>query len=327
MSRTLLVTGAGGFIGGHVCRLAQQHGWRVRGLDLAFPHPIAGEAITGSILDPAALRAALAGADAVVHGAAITSLWARDPADFMRVNAEGSRAVARAAREAGARMAHISSYTVLVSGPRGGAMRTVDEGSELPPDRLLGPYPAAKRQAELFVLDEVSQGLFATILLPSAPVGPGDWSCTPPTRLLMDLAAGRLPAILDAPMNLVDVESVAQACLAALELGRPGRRYLLSGEDAPLSHIARIVASLSGVRAPSARVPYGLALATAEVEALWAKLTGRPPRAPLTGVRLAGRNIGFSNARARAELGFAPPPLAETLAHAVAAFRGLQPTG
>jgi dihydroflavonol-4-reductase len=224
-------------------------------------------------------------------------------------------------------MAHISSYTVLVSGPRGGAMRTVDEGSELPPDRLLGPYPAAKRQAELFVLDEVSQGLFATILLPSAPVGPGDWSCTPPTRLLMDLAAGRLPAILDAPMNLVDVESVAQACLAALELGRPGRRYLLSGEDAPLSHIARIVASLSGVRAPSARVPYGLALATAEVEALWAKLTGRPPRAPLTGVRLAGRNIGFSNARARAELGFAPPPLAETLAHAVAAFRGLQPTG
>ena len=327
MSRTILVTGAGGFIGGHVCRIAHQHGWRVRGLDLFFPQAIPGERVTGSILDPATLEAAMQGADAVVHGAAITSLWARRAADFHKVNAEGTLAVARAARRVGARLAHISSYTVLVSGPRGGPTHLVDETVELAPEALLGPYPAAKRAAELHVQEEVRRGLWATILLPSAPVGPGDWAGTPPTRLIRDLVHGRLPALLDAPMNLVDVEAVAGAILASLELGQPGRRYLLSGEDASLAEIARLVASLAGTRPPAFRVPYALALAAAGAEALMAGVSGRPPRAPLTGVRLAGRNVGFVNARARAELGFAPPPLAETLARAVAAERRDQPAG
>lgn len=327
MSRVLLVTGAGGFIGGHVCRLAHQHGWQVRGLDLAFPQPIPGELLTGSILDSATLERAMADAKAVIHGAALTSLWVRNQGDFLRVNAQGTQAVARAARAAGARMVHISSYTVLVSGPRGGPPRLLDESIELAPAQLFGPYPAAKRQAELHVQNEVAQGLLASIVLPSAPVGPGDPSSTPPTRLIADLVAGRLPALLEAPMNLVDVEAVAAACLAALEMGRPGRRYLLSGEDAPLSQIAGMVARLAGTRPPAARVPYALARAVAQAEALVASLTGRPPRAPVTGVRLAGRNVRFSNARARAELGFAPPPLAETLARAVAAARGAQPAG
>lgn len=210
---------------------------------------------------------------------------------------------------------------MLVAGPRGGPWRRLDETVEHRPEALLGPYPAAKRQAELFVLEEVAAaGLDAVIVLPSAPVGPGDVHGTPPTRLLADLAAGRLPALMDTVMNFVAVEAVAHGVLAALERGARGRRYLLSGEDAPLSAIAAQVAALAGVRPPRWRVPYALALGAAAVEEGLATLTGRAPRATLTGVRLAGRRVGFSNARARAELGFEPPPLAETLARAVAAL-------
>lgn len=318
-ARRLLVTGAGGFIGGHVCRLAQATGWQVTGLDLAFPAPVAGRAILGSILDPLALGEAMAGASAVVHCAALTDLWRRDPSDYARVNRQGTVRVAEAAQAAGARMVHVSSYTVLVGRePRPGPL---DETVELAPEALLGPYPAAKRAAELDLLALVARGLDAVMVLPSAPIGPGDVNCTPPTRLLADLAAGRLPAILEAPMNLVDVEAVAEAILAALDRGRRGARYLLAGEDAMLSDIAARVARLAGVQPPRWRVPLALALGVAHAEALVARLTGRPPAAPLTGVRLAGAAPRFSNARARAELGFSPPPLAETLARAVAALQ------
>jgi dihydroflavonol-4-reductase len=320
MTGRLLVTGAGGFIGGHVARLAQAAGWQVTALDLAFPHPPAGaRLVTGSILAPEVLAEALLGASAVVHGAALTDLWRRDPADYARVNREGSRRVAEAAKAAGVRLVHISSYTVLVS--RGPHARPLDETVERDPAELLGPYPAAKRAAELDLLDLVARGLDARIVLPSAPIGAGDHHRTPPTRLIADLAAGRLPALLDAPMNLVDVEAVAAATLAALERGPAGRRYLLSGDDAPLSRIARLVATQAGVRPPRGRVPVALALGVAHVEAFLGAWFGRVPAAPLTGVRLAAAAPAFSNARARNELGFAPPPLEAALARAVAALQ------
>jgi dihydroflavonol-4-reductase len=104
-------------------------------------------------------------------------------------------------------------------------------------------------------------------------------------------------------------------------MGVAGRRYLLCGEDAPLSRVAHEVATLAGVRAPSARVPGWLAKVAGHLSEAGAWFSGGEPRAPLTGVRLALGDARFSNARARAELGWAPPPLGETLARAVAAVQ------
>ncbi|WP_448586673.1 NAD-dependent epimerase/dehydratase family protein [Thermaurantiacus sp.] len=318
--RLLLVTGAGGFIGGHVCRLAAASGWAVRGLDLAFPADFPHEAVRGSVTDQRTVASAMSGAAAVVHAAALTALWAPDRRAYARVNAGGTAVVARAARAANARLVHVSSYTVLVAAetPQGA---TLDETAEWHPRQLLGAYPAAKREAELLLADEVARGLEATIVLPSAPVGPGSRVPTAPMRLITDLVNGRLPAILDRMTNLVDVEAVASGILAALEQGAPGRRYLLSGEDAPLAAIAEDVARLAGVRPPAVRVPAWLARTAGHLGEAAAFLGGREPRAPLTGVRLALADVRFSNARARAELGFAPPPLAETLRRAVAAVQ------
>ncbi len=326
MSRPTLVTGAGGFLGGHVVAALAARGEAVRALDLTFPAPLPEgvERVPASILDPDALAHAAEGAAAVIHCAAVTDLWARRPVIYDRVNTRGTCEVLAAARRAGARMVHVSSYTTLVGGPDRGEV-TLDETVELPPSAMLGPYPRTKREAELFALAAARLGQEVVIVLPSAPVGPGDRRLTPPTRMLRDLAVGRTPALLDCLLNLVDVRAVAAGVIAARDRGRSGERYLLAGEDVPMPELAGRVARLAGVRPPHRRVPFRVALAAARVEARIAALTGRRPTAPLTGVRLAGRRVQFSSARARAELDFAPPPLDDALADAVAWVREAGP--
>jgi len=313
----VLVTGAAGFLGRHLSHQLLARGDAVVGLDLAFdpPPPPGVSAITASVTDAAALCRAAAGCDALIHAAALTGLWDRDPANFERVNLGGTEAALTAAAAAGVtRAVHVSSYVTLISGHRGDPPRTVDETLELAPEAMLGPYPRAKRLAELAAL---AAPIVPAIVLPSAPIGPGDHRPTPPGQMLEDLANGRIPAMIETLFDLVDVRAVAAGAIAALDRGRPGQRYLLSGETLTTAALLERVAAITGLRPPRARVPYGLALATARAEAAIAAATGRPPTAPVTGVRLAGPRIRFDNARARGELGFAPPPVETALRDAL----------
>jgi dihydroflavonol-4-reductase len=197
----------------------------------------------------------------------------------------------------------------------------LDETVELSPSDMLGPYPRSKREAELAALSAARMGQEVVIVQPSAPVGPGDHRLTPPSRMIRDLAAGKTPAVLDCLLNLVDVRVLAEAVISARDKGRSGERYLLTGEDLPMMEVAAKVAALAGVAAPRFKAPYWLALAAARVEAGVSALTKRPPTAPLTGIRLAGRRVRFDNTKARDELGFAPPPIDAALADAVAWMR------
>jgi len=319
---TTLVTGAGGFIGGHIVRRLVAAGEPVRALDIAWatPAPPEAERVTASILDADALAAAMGGVGAVVHAAAIAQLWSPGRFDFERVNALGTARVLAAARRARASTVHVSSYVTLVARdtPPGALL---DETVEVPPTDLLGAYPRTKRQAELFALSAAAAGQPVTIVMPSAPVGRGDASLTPPTRMLRDLAAGRTPALLDCTLNLVDIEAVADAIVAARDRGGSGERYLLTGDDLSMRAVAKAVARATGRPAPRRTVPFALALAAARAEQAWARWTGRPPTAPLTGVRLAATPCRFDSAKARAALGFAPRPFETCLAEALCWLR------
>lgn len=320
---TTLVTGAGGFLGGHVLALLSERGEPTRALDLTFPQPLPPgvEQVTGSILDKDLLGEAMQGTTHVIHAAAISGLWAPGRFDFDRVNGLGTCLVVAAARRAQAGMVHVSSFTTLIgrATPRDAVL---DERAEITPSQQLGSYPRTKRQAELFCQTAVrTTGQRIVIVQPAAPVGPGDNRLTPPTRLLRDLAGGKVPALLESWMNLVDMRAVANACLTARHEGESGERYLLSGEDIRLSDLADRVAAITGTPPPKARVPGWVALAAARAEAMWARVSKRPPTAPLTGVRLALRPCRFDNAKARATLAFAPRSLEEVLPEALAALR------
>jgi len=321
-----LVTGAGGFLGGHVVAALAARGEAVRALDITFPAPLPEEVerVEASILDTARLSAAAAGTGEVIHCAAVTDLWIPRRVLYDRVNTRGTCEVLIAARQAGARMVHVSSHLTLIGRAEGGVGHgetTVDEMVELTPSETLGPYPRTKREAELAVLSAAKMGQEAVIVLPSAPIGPGDHRPTPAGRMIRALAAGGVPALPEALVNLVDVRALADGVIAARDRGRSGVRYLLTGEDMELTDLAAQVARLAGTSAPRFRAPPWMVQAAARTEAGIARLTGRAPRLPLTAARLAARRVRFSNAKARAELGFAQPPVDAALAEAVACLR------
>lgn len=319
---TTLVTGAAGFLGGLVMRKLAAAGEPVRGFDIVPLRalPDGAEFTQGSVLEPDAVADAMRGAEHVVHAAAIASLWSPGRFDFDRVNVVGTCRVLAAARRAGARTVHVSSFTTLISRDTTPGTE-LNESAEHVPNHLLGPYPRSKRQAELSALAAAAAGQPVTIVLPAAPVGAGDVNLTPPARMIRDLAAGKTPALLDCTLNLVDADAVADAIIVARTAGASGERYLLGGDDLPMRMVADMIAELSGIPAPRRSVPLAIAMMAARVEGLLSAVAKRAPTAPLTGVKLAAHPVTLDNSKARETLGFQPRSVRDALGEAVAWLR------
>ncbi len=316
-----LVTGGAGFIGQHLVRQLLARGEQVRVLDLARPReaPASVEVLHGSVTDPEAVAHAVAGVDCVFHMAANAHLWARDKSVFNRVNHQGTQIVLAAARTAGVpRFVHTSSLTVLVGRSMRGAERLVSEDTLVPETEMLGPYCLSKWRAEAAARAMNGPDCAVTSVLPTLPMGPGDEGLTAPTRMLIDLVNGAIPAYLDCLHNIIHVEDVAAGHILARDLGAGGARYILGGDTVSMGDLVAMLGRLTALPMPSARVPYALALAAGHV-AEWISdtITRTPPQAPLTGVRLAGRPVRFDTTRARTQLGLTPRPAQAALRDAL----------
>lgn len=308
-----LVTGGAGFLGGHLVRLLRASGHRARVLDPAAADP--GE--RGSVTDPAAVARAMQGAELVFHMAAIAHLWSPDAEDFRRINVEGTRIVLEAARRAGPRRLVVTSTALILKG-RDGAPR-VDESQPVPPlAAMIGAYARSKWLADQACMRAAAEGLPVVRLYPTVPIGPGDRAMTPPTRLIADFLAGRLPAFLDCVLDVIPVEVVALAHLRAAERAAPGARYILAGETIRLSRLLALLSGISGRPMPRFTVPGPLALTAALVSEAAAAITGHPPAAPLAGVRQALRPMLFDGGLARRELDLPAGSTRDALAAAVA---------
>lgn len=324
MSGIALVTGGAGFAGKALVSLLRNRGERVRSLDLA--PPAHADDRQGSILDDAIVADAMDGVSSVFHLAGVAQLWAADNSVFERVNHHGTEIVAKGARKAGARMVHCSSLTTLVSRAAPIGKSRADEETRCEPDDMLGAYPRSKLLAEKVIEDEVRAGLDAVIAIPTEPLGAGDDSLTPPTQMILDFANGKTPAYIDCILNFVPVESLAEGLVAARDRGRRGQRYLLGGENIPMTKLLAMIARNTGRPAPQARMPYWVALAVGAIDTtVVSPLTRKPPKAPLTGVRLAGRQVSFSSEKAARELGWRAAPAEPALAELMewAAAKGL----
>jgi dihydroflavonol-4-reductase len=307
-----LVTGGGGFVGKHLVAKLRARGERVRSFDLAAPAHHGD--MQGSITDADAVARAMENVTSVFHLAGNAQLWSRDASVFDTVNYQGTKIVAAAAKAAGARLVHCSSLTTLVSRKMPIGASSADEEVRWSPGDMLGAYPRSKLLAEMAVEAGVSTGLDAVIALPTEPLGSGDDSLTPPTQMILDFANGKTPAYIDCVLNFVPVDSLADGLIAARERGRRGQRYLLGGDNIPLARLLAMIENLSGRPAPKTKMPYWVALAAGAVDTgLVSALTGKPPKAPLTGVRLAGRQVSFSSEKAVRELGWRAAPVEPAL--------------
>ena len=315
----ILVTGASGFVGGHVARLLAERGCPVRVLvrpssDLRGIADLRVERVFGDLRDTESLQRAVAECDTIYHVAADYRLWAPDPQELYQSNVDGTRNLLEAARRARTRLVVYTSTVGCIGVPG-------DEDSPVTLDDMTGPYKRSKFLAEQAALEAAQAGLPVVIVNPTAPVGEGDLKPTPTGRVILDFLLGRMPAYVDTGLNLVDVRDVAAGHLLAAERGRPGQRYILGARNMTLREILQTLAKLSGRKAPKIRIPYAAAWLYAAASTAAARHTGREPRASLDAVRMSRKKMFVSTAKAQRELGFQPGPVEEALSRAMEWFR------
>ena len=328
MLSPILVTGATGFVGSAVARAFAARGHRLRllvrsrstGGDRRNLAGIEAELVEGDLLDPASLAPAVAGCRAVAHVAADYRLWVSDPGPMHRANVEGTRALMLAAKAASVeRIVYCSSVAALGLAKDGAP---ADERTPLDPALIVGAYKRSKWEAQRVVLDLAREGVPIVVVNPTAPVGPRDVKPTPTGRMVLEAAAGRMPAYVDTGLNVAHADDVGEGHALALERGRVGECYILGGENLTMPPLLAMIDEAAG-RRPQRRMRLA-------VGALWpvavgaealARVTGRAPLTTRDTLAMARKKMFFSSDKARAELGYAPRPARDAVRDAVAWFR------
>jgi dihydroflavonol-4-reductase len=323
----LFVTGATGFVGSHVARLAAEQGAELRLLTRRTSKsenlPKGAALVQGDLREPAKFASALRGCDALIHVAADYRLWVPDPAEMYKANVEGTRELLRLAREAGVRRVVYTS-SVATMGFRKDAS-VVDEETPVSEADMIGHYKRSKWLAEQVAIEAARAGQEVVILNPTTPVGAMDVKPTPTGRIIVDFLNKKFPAYVDTGLNLVDVDEIARMHLQALERGRGGprcgERYILGGENLTLKQILDKLATMTGLPSPTMKVPHGVAMAFAFFdETVTGKLRGKEPRATVEAVRMGKKMMWASSAKAERELGLQVLPVENALRDAVEWF-------
>ena len=319
-----LVTGATGFVGGAVARALVNSGIDVRvlaraGADLQNIQGLTVERVEGDLRDQVSLRKALTGCRHLYHVAAHYALWAKDPAIFYDVNVTGTKNLLEAARAAGTERIVYCSTIGAIGLPPGGGLGTEETPVSL--EQMAGHYKRSKYLAEQEVLKLAKAGLPVVIVNPSAPVGGGDVKPTPTGQVIVDFMKGRMPAYIETGMNIVDVDDVAAGHLLAMQKGRIGERYILGNKNLMLREVFEILSRLTGVKAPTIKLPRLAILPLAYLNLWMANITGEPPRIPLEGVKMAKYKMHYDCGKAIRELGIPHTPPEVALEKAVRWFR------
>lgn len=315
---TVVVTGASGHLGANVVRALLERGERVRVLVHRSSEALEGlevELAEGSVTDLDSLRRAFEGSRRVYHLAGVISLDGDPDGRVQRINVGGTAKVAQACRDVGVgRLVHVSSVHAFDQHPRD---ELLDEGRPQVADSAkASAYDRSKAASERVVREAVDAGLDAVIVNPTGVIGPVDFGPSRTGQVLVDLAHGRLPALLDGGFDFVDVRDVAAGVLAAgdLDKGRAGENYILGNAWYSLREIGAIIERVGGPRAPRLVSPVWAARAGVPFAKALARLSGREPIFTHESLEVLVSNRCISSAKARRELGYRPRPLPETLA-------------
>ena len=319
--RSAAITGAAGYVGINLVNHLRDAGWRLRTI---ARRPLAGvetegiEQTIADVRDSAAMVRAFSGVDVVFHLAARISLSTEDP-EAWDVNVKGPATVAAAALDAGvSRLVHCSSvhsFDLALARPR---------LNELSPRSVAATrplYDRSKFAGETEVRKVIARGLDATIVNPTGIIGPIDLEPTRMNRIIDTAARGRLPVVVHGGFDWVDVRDVVSSLVAAVERGRTGENYLLSGHRASALHLGRLAAALNGHLGPLVAVPARLARWVAPAGETISRRFNSDIFTPASIGALVDDPI-VEGDKARRELGHDPRPLEDTVRDTVRWFEG-----
>lgn len=307
------VIGASGHIGNNLCRALLEKGYSVKALIHQAAASLEGLPVVqekGDLLDPTSLRTFLTGCDTVFHAAGKISIDGDKDGMVYAVNVAGTKNVVEACLACGVhKLIYFSSIHALQQLPEG----PLDESRPLVETSPL-LHDQAKSDAEREVMKGIAQGLETIIIIPTAAIGPYDFQPSLLGQGLVALYNRKLPSLVDGGFDWVDVRDIAKAAMAAMERGKSGERYVISGMWKTVKDLAYLVEEATGVVPPKFTSPQWLAKMGMPLAKAMSKITQAPLLYTYETLEVLVRcNRNISSLKARRELGFYPRPLSETL--------------
>ena len=309
MSMDILVTGATGFVGSHLCRRLVDRGHRVTAFhrpssDLSILGDLAIRTVSGDITDAESVARAVEGHEAVIHAAAHLTHWPPGDTIHERVNVAGTRILAAACVHGGVRrLVHISSVAAVGLPEDKG--HPADETRPFNLENRSLHYHLSKRRAENEVLAAVREGLDTVIVNPGSICGAHRGYFRGGEVCAQVLRSRVVPYFLGG-RNVVHVDDVVDGVESALHRGRIGERYILGGENLTWRRMAEIAADIYQLKPIFVPVPPLVTGAAALIFERWAKVNGARPRISYEIHYAASRYWFYSSAKAAAELGYRP---------------------
>jgi dihydroflavonol-4-reductase len=318
-----LVTGANGHLGNNICRQLVARGEPVRAMIRASadPAPLAGldlQIVRGDILDAASTAAAVDGCGRVYHAAAGFLMWSRDPeAEIIRPSVDGTRIVLEAAARAGVEKAvYVSTGGTIGFSSRPDQVRNESHFNTDPHTHYVRGKIAAEKEA--FAVAERTR-LPLTSIHPGLILGPRFWKVSESVHQVAQFLNQGAPIYFDGGFGVVDVDDVARGAILAMEKGRDRERYILSGEDVTVKGLFDLLAELTGLRAPTIKLPVPVVRLLAAAMELGARVTGTRPLIDRSQVdEFAGKYAYFDCSKAKRELGYTWLSARDTLRRTVA---------
>jgi len=320
-AKKAFVTGATGFLGGHLVDALLARGASVTALVRKTSPELEAKGVhqvIGDVLDREAIAKAAVGHDALYHAAGMVSRQRSDAGALHEVNVKGTIATLEGAKAAGIHRAVVASTSGVVA-----VTEDADEvrtESSPTPTAIVSrfPYYLSKLYAEEAALERNAPGFEVIAVSPALLLGPGD-RLGSSTGDVVDLLERRVPFIPAGGISFVDARDAALAMILAFDKGKPGARYLVHAQNLTLRAFAERIARISGVKAPRVAVPRSPLFARLGAEAadrLRGNLPALPAMDPVT-AEMAQYYWYVDSSRARTELGFSPRDPMDTLAETV----------
>jgi dihydroflavonol-4-reductase len=310
----IAVTGANGHVGYNLCKTLSEKGHSVcvlshdhtNGLD-----KLNARQVKGDLMDKDSLKKLLDGAEIVYHLAAKISIRGDKDGSVYRINAEGTRNMVETAKECGVRrFIHFSSIHAFRQDPLD---QILDETRPLVKEQAFS-YDRSKADGERIVMDAAREGLDAVVICPTAIIGPEDLEPSLVGKAVIQLYNRQIPSLVPGGYNWVDVRDIISGAIAAIDKGRIGEKYLLSGNWHSILELSQLIEKLTGKKTPQMVFPFWTAKLGLPFTTIYSRLTGKEPLYTSESlVILENGSRHISHDKATRELGYSPRSLESTL--------------
>ena len=320
----IVITGATGHLGNVLVRKLVNMNKKVRvlilpGEDIASLGGLEIEKVEGDVRLPDSLRKAFEGAEIVYHCAGIISILPGQQKQLYQVNVLGTRNVVNMCLETKVKRLVYTSSIHALSEPSPGIV--IDESREFNPENVLGEYSKSKALGTLEVLKGIEKGLDAVILCPSGIIGPHDYRISEMGKLIVDFVKGKVKACVSGAYDFVDVRDVAEGLILACEKGKKGECYILSGQQISVQQLLKFLEEISGVKAPSFKIPHQAARAAGFFNVLYCNLMKIKPLFTPFSIDVLASNSLVSCQKAQNKLGYSPRSIYESIKDTVRWFK------